>query len=425
MHRTLSSTTLTLTLLAAFVPAVSVNAQAHPATDPVLYRVTDLGTLGGDLTEPGGINDRGEVEGLAFLTGNAEVQAFYWYKGRITGIPGLGGPNSTAGWAISNSGQMGVAGETHDPDPLGQDFCGFGDFTTCLPFVWQHGAITLLPLPAGNNAAPTGFNNVDEVTGKAQKADYDPTCSTPKLQTQGIVWRHGKIERLLPDFPGDTQGAGHSINDLGQVVGWSGHSSCGRPPFVNHALLWDPRAGRIDLGALGNTVVSQAYNINNKGDVVGFSGDHGFLWRRGHIQDLGVLPGDVFSFGAASNDAGEIVGASGDADGNERAVLWYRDAMIDLNTLIPSNSPLYLLEGDYINSSGQIVGIGVDPASGQVHGFVAKPIGAGSYDDTSRPPDEHTNLAAKQVLPENVRDYVRRRLSLRQIELLAPSSEHK
>jgi probable HAF family extracellular repeat protein len=320
-----SKTCVHMSFLLAISLLGSGLAQAQASSLRVRYQVQDLGTLGGDRTEPGGINDKGEIEGFAQLPGDSQEQAFFWANGKITAIPGLGATNSTAGWAISNSGQVGGGGETVVSDPLGEDFCGFGDFTICLPFVWQHGKVTILPVPAGNNAAATGFNNVNQVTGKAEKIETDPTCpGAQKLQTQGIVWRQGKIDRLLPNYPGDSQGAGHSINDLGQVAGWSGN--CGGPPFESHALLWDHR-GRVDLGTLGGPN-NQAFNINNKGDIVGFSGNaegsvvHGFLWHRGRMRDLGVLPGDVFSFGAASNEGGDIVGASGDANNNERAVIW-------------------------------------------------------------------------------------------------------
>ena len=44
--------------------------------------------------------------------------------------------------------------------------------------------------------------------------------------------------------------------------------------------------------------------------------------------------------------------------------------MIDLNTLLPANSPIYALVAQLINSSGEIVGFGVN-ASGQTHAFLA------------------------------------------------------
>ena len=246
MKRVLTTMMLLLSLLALSSGlGAQDNIPAHPR-----YKVIDLGTLGGTFTGPGGINIHSEVEGFATLPGDTEQNAFFWSRGIMTAIPGLGGPNSAAGWAISDRGQVGAGGDTGQPDPLAEDFCAFGTTTICLPFVWQRGNITVLPLPAGNNGVPTGFNNRDEVTGKVEQADIDPNCQLARYKTQGIVWKSGRIERLLPNYPGDTQGAGHSINDLSQAVGWSGN--CLGPPFHNHALLWD-RGQRIDLGSIGGT----------------------------------------------------------------------------------------------------------------------------------------------------------------------------
>jgi hypothetical protein len=46
--------------------------------------------------------------------------------------------------------------------------------------------------------------------------------------------------------------------------------------------------------------------------------------------------------------------------------------MTDLNSLVPPNSPLYLLHGYGINSAGEIVGFGATSA-GEIHGFLAIP----------------------------------------------------
>jgi hypothetical protein len=47
--------------------------------------------------------------------------------------------------------------------------------------------------------------------------------------------------------------------------------------------------------------------------------------------------------------------------------------MEDLNTLVPQDSPLYLLFAQTINESGTIVGFGVHKQSGELHAFEAVP----------------------------------------------------
>jgi probable HAF family extracellular repeat protein len=46
--------------------------------------------------------------------------------------------------------------------------------------------------------------------------------------------------------------------------------------------------------------------------------------------------------------------------------------MMDLNTLIPSGSPLYLQEALSINDAGEIVGQGITK-DGEFHAFLATP----------------------------------------------------
>jgi hypothetical protein len=57
--------------------------------------------------------------------------------------------------------------------------------------------------------------------------------------------------------------------------------------------------------------------------------------------------------------------------GSGRAILWQNKVPIDLNTLIPKDSPWYLLDAESINDAGQIVGYGT--INGNVHAFIATP----------------------------------------------------
>ena len=90
------------------------------------------------------------------------------------------------------------------------------------------------------------------------------------------------------------------------------------------------------------------------------------------MQDLGTLPGDSASVAIGANDRGEVVGVSLDKTGDPRAFLRRRGTMIDLNSLLPANSPIYALVAQFINASGEIAGFGVT-SSGQTHAFLATP----------------------------------------------------
>ena len=61
------------------------------------------------------------------------------------------------------------------------------------------------------------------------------------------------------------------------------------------------------------------------------------------MRDLGTLPGDVASVANGINSKGQVLGGSVDMDENSRAFLWQNGVMTDLNTLIPADSPLFLI----------------------------------------------------------------------------------
>jgi probable HAF family extracellular repeat protein len=108
-----------------------------------------------------------------------------------------------------------------------------------------------------------------------------------------------------------------------------------------------------------------------------------------------------------------VVGGSLDTDFNTRAFLWQSGVMTDLNTLIPPDSPLFLIEAvGTINSRGQIGGLALEKSTGEVHAFLLTPSNSEFASDTA-------TLAApgatspKVVLPANVRKMLREGLAKR------------
>jgi len=386
--------------LPAMPVRVLAQEQQQQAQHLAHYIVTDLGTLeGGTFSQPFFINRYGLVSGSSNLPDGNQHAVLWLGKLKLDiGAPGVGGPNSIA---FGDNDRFLSAGEaeTSTPDPNGEDFCGFGTHLTCLPFLWQDGGMTQLPTLGGNNGVATAISNRGEVAGFAENSIPDPGCPAPQvLEFEPVVWEKGVIHEL-PTYGGDPDGITYLINDNGEVVGGSGTCATFNRNSLNnllpvHALLWE-KGKAIDLGNLGGQTGQAggnvAFGINNQGEVVGNSdlpGDttfHAFLWTKGtRMQDLGTLSGDVASLSISINDAGTIVGASLDASFNLRAFLWEKGVMIDLNTLIAGDSPLYLLTGCSINSRGEITGLGMT-STGEIHTYLASPtFGVGASDSSSQ-----------------------------------------
>jgi probable HAF family extracellular repeat protein len=71
-----------------------------------------LGTLGGDSSWPAGINDAGDIAGVSWLPGDQANDAFLWRDGVITDLGTLGGDPCSAGLAIDSLGQVLGASES-------------------------------------------------------------------------------------------------------------------------------------------------------------------------------------------------------------------------------------------------------------------------------------------------------------------------
>lgn len=122
------------------------------------------------------------------------------------------------------------------------------------------------------------------------------------------------------------------------------------------------------LGVLPGASFSQAWAINDHGEIAGSSGlaegvdQHAVLWRDGEWVDLGALPGHAYSLATDINKRGVVTGASRSTVTDTTAVLWDRGAIIELGTL-PGGG---YSSADAINDKEVVAGVATS-ASGQVH----------------------------------------------------------
>jgi probable HAF family extracellular repeat protein len=380
--------------LLAVLAGSALFAQPH-------YTVTDLGPA--SLSNPGQPlvikNDR--------LIAGAESVDSAWHASLqflktqidLAKTGGLGGPNSVA-FDVNGWGQAVGEAETADPDPDGEDFCGFGTLRVCQPFVWQHGLMFALPPlqdangNAGRNAVAKGINFLGHAAGTAENTTPDSTCPPynatsgqfQKYQFKPVIWADGKV-RELPTPDNDPDGIVFKINELGQATGSTGTctglNNLGTYLYGLHATVWQ-NGSVIDLGNLGGVGPgwgNWAYDINNLGQAVGESGTsdgtfHAFLWSPATLmQDLGTVQDDSASAALAINDLGDITGISFPASPTASPRAFIRPhggTMLDLNSLVSGGSGLYLFSACSINSLGEIIGLAVD-AQGNAHGYLATP----------------------------------------------------
>jgi len=263
-----------------------------------------------------------------------------------------------------------------------------------LGFVWENGQMRGLPnFPGGNNGFATGANNLGEAVGWAENDVHDNQCVAPQvLQFLPAKWTLGPPDVIqdLPLFPGDTSGAATAINDNGQIVGISGicDQAVGRHT-AKHAVLWE-NGTVTDIypdapAPWWNTPTA----INERGDIVGFAGDpafvdgdilHAFAWTRENgVRPLkplkGRTPKHVDSEAYGINELGQIVGTSCDANFVDcRAVIWDHGAYpTDLNDF-KGGFPIRLETAKGINNNGEITGRAIDAKNVRTP-YLAVPVG--------------------------------------------------
>jgi probable HAF family extracellular repeat protein len=117
---------ITLALFASLTIPVQLAAQEQQLAQPdgrrlERYTVTFLGTLGGTFSQPFGMNNKGEVNGVSTLPGDQNAHAFLWRNGVMTDLGTLGGPNSNGDFGVpfgpNERGDVAGGPETANPHP--------------------------------------------------------------------------------------------------------------------------------------------------------------------------------------------------------------------------------------------------------------------------------------------------------------------
>lgn len=208
-----------------------------------------LGTLGGPWSEAAGLNARGDVAGWS-LDAAGNQRPVLWSGGRWTDLA-----------APFGSFAQGVANAVNDAGQATGQVSGhtlFFDGTASRE------------LRVGNTSEGLDLNNRGVVVGGA--------VMPGDVVRRPFVWEGGRAT-LLPSL-GGTFGQAQAVNDAGQVVGYSYSADGELLPFLY--------SGGV-MTALADGGFGQAFDINQRGWVVGEQDLAAFLWREGTRWDLNTL----------------------------------------------------------------------------------------------------------------------------------------
>ncbi|NDJ22190.1 PEP-CTERM sorting domain-containing protein [Nostoc sp. B(2019)] len=350
-----------------------LEVQSAQATN--LYSITDLGSFGEypDFTSATKINDVGQVIFDNFqydkyssdgtLLKPATQQIFLWENGNTTELKTFN--------RLSSSGLLGFRGFVSDINNSGQMVGGRTDLNGDHPLLGNQNTVTDL----GSFNGITNFNTARAINDLGQVVGGAITTNSEgQDQYLGWLWENGIKTGL--NSPNNPSFYPSEINNLGQIVGTSFPLS--QPPiYDSHAVVLTPDKV-IKLPALNGSSQSAGYDINNKGQVIGYSDNEAVLWSNGDVFGLGILGSNVNTYSVATgiNDLGQVVGYSSISEispltGQRHAFLW--DGQLkDINNLIASDSGWELEDAADINNKGQIVGRGI--LNGQYHAYLLTPV---------------------------------------------------
>lgn len=175
-------------------------------------QLIDLGTLGGDTSEPTAISNSGLIVGDAQLPRNAARHAFLWKHGFMNDLGVLAGDVSSVAWAVNDNGQIVGSSVTSR--------------NVTRAFLYEKGKMHSLESPNGCKLCmPWGLNNHGQIVGYYMLNKKSHAC----------IWDHGHLFEIFDPQNRFVFRIARAINDRGDILCWGKaiHEKSGRS-FIVH-----------------------------------------------------------------------------------------------------------------------------------------------------------------------------------------------
>jgi len=217
--------------------------------------------------------------------------------------------------------------------------------------IWDHEKVAHIPnLKGSDYGTARSVNDKGEVVGGNRIENYGSHGFQVLGPSQALVFTNGKASPLVPSAASNLMSNAYSINNQGQVAGEDSR----------RAVIWD-HGSKIPLSVSSTTFsLSIAFAINNRGNAAGIidynrgSNKHvATLWLSKEMNSLPPLEGDMGADAFAINDKDEVVGASYAAY-QSKVVFWENGKAVGL--IDPYGHPVAPGVAYGINNKSQIVG---------------------------------------------------------------------
>jgi probable HAF family extracellular repeat protein len=277
-----------------------------------------------------GVNDAGDIVGQRdhAFGGGILNEAFLFRGGQCQGLASVFPAEESVAVDINNAGVIAA-------------WAGESGWTHAFTFDINSGILTDLGVLPGHTVSfASAINNAGHVVG----------VSTATGDSRAFLF-DGTLKDLGPAL------SANDINDSGQVVGSRDVSGVPGKAFRCDTSGGTPQF--VDLEGLPGSYGSEAWAINNDGDIVGqlfyTSGNRPFIWPAGRpMQDLNKLipanSGWELHHASAINNRGQIAG-TGTHNGREQAYL-----LTPIPVIFPPTRPSYQIDEAAIDPMRIILG---------------------------------------------------------------------